>query len=326
MKFPPIYIKTEEVGRLLHELEVLKEAFALQPMPEREIKLLRAKSILKSALFSARIEGNPLTLNDVKNFSGHEDVHTQEVTNLARAYDELSLWGDREISIDLLKSMHGLVMKGLGVGSGLLRLEESAIFNAAGVAVYLTPAPGNIRTLLEACIDWIRLGGHPSPVVAGMAHYWFEKIHPFDDGNGRVGRLLSTLLLTRGGYGFASIIPFEEYLETHRDQYYAELGKDRQDATSFVEFFLTSLVSQVRLTLASIRDVQPNRLNNLLPRRAEIVEIIRDHTMVSFDFLARRFRRIPARTLHHDLAQLVKVGYVKKLGATRGAQYVLGDG
>jgi len=62
---------------------------------------------------------------------------------------------------------------------------------------------------------------------------------------------------------------------------------------------------------------------NLLSRRAEIVEIIRDHKMVSFDFIARRFRAVPTRTLHYDISQLVRFGYVKKLGNTRGAMYTM---
>lgn len=64
---------------------------------------------------------------------------------------------------------------------------------------------------------------------------------------------------------------------------------------------------------------------NLLPRRAELVEVIRDHGMVSFDFLARRFRVVTPSTLHNDLAILAKQGYIKKLGSTRGSMYVVGD-
>lgn len=84
------------------------------------------------------------------------------------------------------------------------------------------------------------------------------------------------------------------------------------------ESILKSAVSSVRITPSV-------QFFNLLPRRAEIVEVIRDHKMVSFDFIARRFRRVPTRTLHYDLAQLIRAGYVKRLGATRGAQYIIGD-
>lgn len=62
---------------------------------------------------------------------------------------------------------------------------------------------------------------------------------------------------------------------------------------------------------------------NLLPRRAEIVEIVRDHKMVSFDFIARGFAAVPKSTLHFDIQQLLKQGYIKKLGTTRGVVYTL---
>lgn len=61
--------------------------------------------------------------------------------------------------------------------------------------------------------------------------------------------------------------------------------------------------------------------DNLLPRRAEIIAIIRDHQMVSFNFLSRRFPGIPTSTLHYDLKQLVKGGFINKLGSTNGALY-----
>ena len=67
------------------------------------------------------------------------------------------------------------------------------------------------------------------------------------------------------------------------------------------------------------------RSSNLLPRRSELLEIIKDHHIVTFDFLSRRFRAVPTRTLHFDLSQMAKQGYIKKLGNTRGAVYVPAD-
>ncbi len=63
----------------------------------------------------------------------------------------------------------------------------------------------------------------------------------------------------------------------------------------------------------------------LSPRRYELVEIIREHRLVSFDFLHRRFVKVPTRTLHYDIAQLIRFGYIRRLGITRGALYALGE-
>lgn len=67
----------------------------------------------------------------------------------------------------------------------------------------------------------------------------------------------------------------------------------------------------------------PDPYDGLLPRRGEIMRLIEDHKFVTFDFLSRRFRGVPVRTLHFDLQQLVKAGLVQKVGSTRGASYTL---
>ena len=328
MKFPPVFRNTLTITRLLYDLDVLKAAAGLRPVPPSHIRFLRESSILKSSLFSARIEGNPMTMGDLRRTDMNaqsQDKHVREVTNLVTAYESVGVWKGMPLSRDLLKEMHRAVMVDLSPTAGSPRMEESAIFNAAGVAVYLTPAPKEISRLLDELIAWAGGTNDPPPVVAAVSHIWFEKIHPFDVGNGRVGRLLSSLILVRGDYGFGGIVPFEEYFEAYRQDYYDALGNDRQDVTEFVEFFLEAMVSQVKTSLSSFEDAPVFRHSDLMPRRSEIVEIVREHKLVSFDFISRRFRRIPPRTLHYDLSQLKKFGYIRRLGTTRGALYAPGE-
>jgi Fic family protein len=181
--------------------------------------------------------------------------------------------------------------------------------------------------LLDALCVYANTTKDASPVTAGVAHIWFEKIHPFLDGNGRAGRLLSSYILKKGGYDFSGLVPFEQYLDEHRDDYYYFLGRDRQDVTEFVEFYLTALLSQARVSLKAAHEAgEPDKYAHLLPRRAEIMRIIEDHKVISFDFLARRFRAIPTRTLHYDLSQLTQAGLVQKMGSTRGVVYTVKEG
>ena len=325
MKFPPIFSLTPAIKQLLYELDVLKAGYELHPVPVEQAVNLRRASLLKSSLFSARIEGNPLELVDVDDIrKDNQNTHTLEVSNLVFAYEQLSGIAEQEVTIDALKKLHALVERLLSGDAGHLRQEESAIYNQAGVAVYLTPAPQNIHTLLKALCAYVNTTkDHPS-ATAGVAHIWFEKIHPFMDGNGRVGRLLSAYILKRGGYDFGGLVPFEQYLDEHRGDYYYFLALDRQDVTEFVEFYVTALLSQARVSLKAAHEpTKPDKFAHLLPRRAEIMRMIEDHRVVSFDFLARRFRAIPTRTLHHDLSQLIKVGLVQKMGSTRGASYTI---
>jgi Fic family protein len=296
----------------------------MHPIPEKTIDIIRRQSILKSSLFSARIEGNPLTLPDITR--GNQDdksIHNLEIQNISDAYAYLQQHKAEQLSGDLLTKLHELVMQNISPEAGHYRTVDSAIFNQAGVAVYITPPPVQIRKLIGNLVDWCNSNPTSPPIMAAVCHIWFEKIHPFEDGNGRIGRLLSAFILKKSGYDFGGIVPFEEYLDNHRDAYYDALGRDSQDVTRFVEFFLEALAIQAQKSLKEAASPPEIKHPNLLPRRAEIIEIIGDHTTVTFDFLSRRFLKIPQRTLHYDLEQLVKAGLVKKLGSTRGVVYTL---
>lgn len=324
MKFPPTHTRTSKIDAFILELEALKKAFTYLRLPEKTITYLRRVSILKSSLYSARIEGNPLRPEDVSaaTVTNPHSQHKQEVANIARAFSFLERFGNQPLTIEFFKELHRIVLDTLSVSAGLLRQEESAIFNQAGIAVYLTPAPQQIIRLLDELMVYCNSGHDHPTVAASVAHIWFEKIHPFDDGNGRVGRLLLHALLGRDGYDVGGVVPLEEYLDDHREVYYDALAHDTSDVTEFVEFFLDALVVQAKKTIMQATTPVPVHRVELLPRRAEILDVIRDHKMISFDGIARRFRAVSVSTLHFDLTYLMKKNYIKKLGSTRGAVYV----
>ena len=325
MKFPPIYTKNQQINTLLTELDVLKKAFELITPAKQTLTYLRRASHLKSSLYSARIEGNPLELHDVSDtpidISG--SIHKQEIANILKAMSTIDQISTIVVDIPFLLSLHKDVLNEISSSAGKLRIEESAIFNQAGIAVYLAPAPQSISPLLDELCRFCTSENDPIPIKAAISHIWFEKIHPFVDGNGRVGRLLSLAILKTAGYDFGGIVPIEEYIESHRQEYYDVLGKDIQDVTPFIEYYLTAIVSQANKSLVEINNPVPKHRAELLPRRAELLDIIKDHKTVTFDFLTRRFRAIPTSTLHYDLIQLIKKGYIIKLGSTRGTLYAI---
>jgi Fic family protein len=323
MKFPPVFTLTPEIQKILYDLDVLKAGFMLHPLPQHQEMMIRRKTILKSSLFSARIEGNTLEATDLDTLErGNQDVEHREISNLVNAYESLPDVINRDVSLELIRELHKTVLMGISPDAGMFRTETSAIFNTAGVAVYVTPNPATLKPLLTDLCTFIYTCTYPAPVVAGISHIWFEKLHPFIDGNGRVGRTLCAFILKKGGYDFNGLVPFEEYLDTHRDDYYRELSSDTEDVTKFVRFFLSALVAQSTISLREAHTTaEDNKYLSLLPRRAEIMRIVEDHKVVTFDFLSRRFRAIPLRTLHNDIAQLVKSGHIRKMGATRGACY-----
>lgn len=326
MKLNYFYRQTKKIEEYLQKLEVLKQVVKLiPPLPHIE-ENIRHRSILKSSLFSARIEGNKLRIEEIRDENLErkpDNLAKLEVFNISKALRFLySPNCPKRMSINLLLNLHRLVMQDIHPEAGYLRKEHSAVFNQAGVAIYMTPPPNHIPLLLDKLIKKASTGKKPAPIKAALCHFAFEKIHPFLDGNGRVGRLVTTFILNKGDFDFRGLVSFEEYLDYKREAYYQLLGERGSNITHFVEFFLEGLVHQTEKVIEEIKGFKEERHeDSLLPRRREILEIIKDHQMVSFDFIRRRFVKIPESSLHYDLKKLLEGKFIKKLGSTRGVVY-----
>jgi|WetSurMetagenome_2_1015567.scaffolds.fasta_scaffold15558_3 Fic family protein len=302
-----------EINQLIMELESIKFLVNKLPVGHGIEASFRQHSLLKSAVFSARIEGFTDTLNAPK----------KESQNLLKAYHfVLSEKSPRKLSLSFIKNIHKLVLDKLAPNSGNWRTEPWAIFNQSGIAVYLAPPHFEVPELMAEYVQYInQLSDHPG-VKAAVAQFIFEKIHPFADGNGRVGRLISAFILDKNGFGFRGLAPFEEYLDSHREDYYFHL-ESGTDCSGFIQFFLEALVSQSREYMEKLTSSgQDKPENTLLPRRMEILEIIRDHPECSFDFLKRRFLAVNEKTLHNDLLTLQKDKFIRKLGITNKVVYI----
>ena len=319
------YRQTKIIADDLRRIDIAKgiiEALPILPQIEEQI---RRKSLLKSSLFSARIEGNILNMEDITSRIRSDGRRQEklEVFNILSALQWIrSPSSAKQITRKVILTIHRMVMKNLSADAGQFRREPSAIFNQAGVAVYMPPPSGDIDKLVA---EFVKIASRKSSYVcinAANAHFMFEKIHPFLDGNGRVGRLVSTFILDKNGYGFRGLVSFEELMEKNRQEYYDLLLLKGPDITSFIEFFLRILAEQAETVITSIpRESSQSDEDTLLPRRREILLIIRDHGEVSFDFIRRRFMRVTASTLHYDLKQLTRAKLIRKLGSTRGVVY-----
>ena len=319
------YRKTKKIKKLLQKLEILKQVVELLPNLPHIEENLRRKAFLKSSLFSAKIEGNKLNFEDIRNLGKNKpkSLAKIEVFNIFQAVNWLfSKRAPKRLSLSFILKLHSFVLNGISSRAGKLRRESSAIFNQAGVAVYVTPPANEIKKLLLQLIKLASQSKDPAPINSAICHFAFEKIHPFIDGNGRVGRLFSAFILIKSGYGYKGFASLEEYLEKNRQAYYDFLQVNRKDITKFIEFYLEALVIQVEKGIKKYKTSKREKpKDRLLPRRKEMLEIIKDHKMVSFDFIKRRFLAVPESTLHYDLRQLMKKGFIKKLGATRGVVY-----
>lgn len=327
MEIPLKYTITNKGISYISLIESYRTEFKSFKIPEAVFKNLKNQSLLKSSVFSAQIEGNTLTPEDITpqgEIVKEKEFERKEVENIIRA---LSFLRDRNIpdaiDVPFLLQLHSLVMNKLVHESltGKFRKEPSAIFDVNGIVVYMTPPPSEIDDLLFDLMHLINDNGNIFPLIkAPLVHICFEKIHPFMDGNGRVGRLLTQTILAKHNYHFNWLLSIEELLQEKKQTYYSLL--DQPDATGFIEFFLEIIVEEIERLKRNIETLEnPAKEDFLLPRRKEILQIIKEQKIISFDSIQRRFLKIPARTLRYDIKQLQKLGFIQKIGTTRGAMY-----
>lgn len=313
-------------------IEANKEVINAISIPHEIEENIRRQSILGSALFSARIEGNVLTRGEISSFSdlSSRDKNRIEIANLNRAInsilDKFSI-GKSIARKDILR-FHKEAMKNILADEycGKFRKGHEGVFDSFGNLVYHSPPPSMIEDLIGKLIIYINSKREASiPVKAVLVHLGLEDIHPFVDGSGRVGRLLQTAVLSMGGYAMKGLVSPEEMVDKNRSSYYRaiEVSREQNDATIFVDLMLSFLATSSTEAKNTILDKRQNYtpLDLLPPRRSEIVKIIRDHKLVSLDFLHRRFPGISPRLLSYDLKCLADAGFVVKIGKTRGALY-----
>lgn len=313
--------ETEELKALIVEIEALNRSVELMHLSTARIEIARKESLLNSALYSAKIEGNPLTIAQFK----HEpqSVHKKDVQNIARAIDWTNQIKSIVVDRELILKLHYQIMNGLTADTGKFRTEQSAVFSQAGVAVYIAPPEFEIEELISQMISAYQNNRQHPLIKAAILHYQFEKIHPFMDGNGRVGRLLIHAIMKSVQLDMSGLLSFENYLESRRELYYSLLADESKDLTELAVFLGKAMIADATTAIKSATQDRQSSSTNLLPRRQEIVNIIQDHQMVTFDMLHRRFMAVPVSTLRYDLLQLQRQGYIIKMGITKGAWYTL---
>ena len=323
MKIPPDYKITSEILNLISKVDTNLMYLSSLTIPKELKQKIQRISLLKSSLFSARIEGNPLTL-EVISKSGNDQEKNIEVFNILKAnkFLEKTIKSNFMITKKFIFDLHSLVMIGELGKTKSFRNEMGAIFNQAGVAVYLSPPPTQVNRLIDQLNNYINSNLEKFPLVCGaISHLIFEKIHPFIDGNGRVGRLLIFSILKAKGYGEGYLISFEKYLDENKSDYYYFLDQGLKSPEDYLVFMLTAFLKESEELKKQIETAQSGKATLLPPRQEEIFLIIKEHKVVSFDNIRRRFLKVPERTLRYDLKKLVDKGLTVKIGETRGSYY-----
>lgn len=212
--------------------------------------------VRKEAVLSSQIEGTQSSLSDLLRYENHEvsGVPHQDVVEVSHYVAALEhglkrIQGGFPLSLRLIREMHEILLsKGRGSSKqpGEFRRSQNWIGGTRpGNAKFVPPPPEKIMELLGALETFLHDDRLPTLVKAALAHHQFETIHPFLDGNGRLGRLLITFILCVEGIMREPMLYLSLYFKTHRQSYYdhLQLVRETGDWEEWIQFFLKGVIT-----------------------------------------------------------------------------------
>ncbi len=279
---------------------------------------LRKKNRMKTIHSSLEIEGNTLTLEQITAIVENKRVigpkkDILEVKNAIAVYNALDKLNP--YSFDSFCEAHALLMNGLIESAGRLRNRSVGIVKSSEVA-HIAPSSEMLKPLLNDLFDYIKNDDDLVLIKSCVFHYEMEFIHPFIDGNGRMGRLWQTLIL-KDSYPVFEYLPIETLIKERQEQYYESLGKSDNtgESTIFIEFMLEIILK----SLEELLKVQNVSLSNI-DRLNLFKPIVKNDYFTRKEYL-KSFREISSATASRDLKFAVENGWIEKLGDKNTTKY-----
>ena len=297
---------------------------------------LRKKNQIKTIHSSLAIEQNTLSLKQVTDIIDGKHVlgapdEIQEVKNAIEAYrlmPQLDAFKEK----DLLRA-HGLMMNDLVSNAGHYRQEGVGVFDGNGNCLHMAPPPARVPELMGDLFNWVsKTDVHPL-VHSCVFHYEFEFIHPFIDGNGRMGRFWQTMLLSRWK-GLFSWLPVETIVREHQQAYYGVIQKSDHagESTPFVEFMLRCLLDAMENYVPEVdneengglHDKLHDNLHDKFPQLSEkafsVLEVLRLHPGFNADEIAASVS-LSQRQVKTYINALKQAGLIVRVGSNKSGYW-----
>lgn len=316
--------RIERLDQDLHRYEATVEGYD---------RLLR-RSLARNAFGTASIEGNPLSLAEVESLlaAAPSAVDVQpderEILNWKAFMEDLDVPFPTEV--DQVLALHALLFEGVLKERGQLKRRQNYVVQPSTQTVHFVPsAPKTTRGELQALLTWVQRSPHPPLVRAALFFHEFQGIHPFSDGNGRIGRALFTWLLHSEGYRGIRYAPVDYAFNADRASYYENLAiveRNGYDYTPWVEYLAWILErsyedSTRRFHILEDHPRLPERQQALLEWFIRVQGPTRRALKLADAHAA--FPHVPRRSLQRDLAGLHHRGILMRTGTKRGATYRL---
>lgn len=338
---------TPEVLALIAEIDEFKGAWrALGRLAPERLRQLRKVATIESVGSSTRIEGAKLSDREVDALLGRvrsESFATrdeQEVAGYARVMDTIFAGFDSiSLTENHLKQLHAMLLryseKDVRHRGEYKKLPNQVeAFDESGKSlgvIFETTSPFDTPREMQELITWFQSAIeertlHPL-IITGVFIVVFLAIHPFQDGNGRLSRALTTLLLLQAGYAYVPYSSLESIVEQNKESYYLALRRTqstlrsgRPDWSHWLSFFLQALQKQKRRLEEKVE--RESIMRSSMPELSvRILELAAEHGQVSVGDVMRA-TQTPRATAKKRLAQLASAGHLRMVGKGRGSHYL----
>ena len=305
----------------------------------QSLKQLKSIATVLSVGASTRIEGSKMSDAEVEvllkaiDITKLEDRDSQEVVGYFETLDIISeSYQDIDISESSLKNLHNILMKYSTKDAwhkGDYKQHENVVEATHPVGtkqiIFQTTDPGYpTQEAMQGLIDWYISDKTTHPLVkCALFAYEFVSIHPFQDGNGRLSRLLATLLLLKHGYKWIQYVSFEHEIENRKSEYYRVLRgcqsqRPNENVSDWVLFFFDALINiqEHLMQKLAVRGIE----TNLSPREKAIITFIGNNPGCKSGDIAKKLG-IPAPTVKRVLPDLIEKKLIEKHGTGPGTNY-----
>ena len=274
---------------------------------------LRRTNRIRTIYSSLAIEQNTLSLEQVTAvLSGKRIIAPpKDIAEVKNAYEIYEMLDSLDpYSVDDLLKAHGVMTRGLVEESGCFRSRPVGVVDKQGNILHFGTLPDYVPELVAELLDWVRDSDFHILIKSCVFHYELELIHPFVDGNGRIGRLWHTLLLTQWKPMFAWL-PVESIIHDRQDEYYQAINRSNieGESTAFIEFMLSAIRE------ALLEAVQTGNTENMSTwdQRWHHVErfLKKNGTITNAD--VRELFGVSSATANRILAKMTEEGHIQKI-------------
>ena len=276
---------------------------------------LRKTNRIRTIHGSLAIEQNTLSLEQVTAVLNGKQVlappkDIAEVKNAYEIYERLDELDP--YSVDDLLTAHGIMTRGLVEESGVFRSRPVGVVDQEGHVLHFGTLPQYVPDLVMELLDWVKDSDIHMLIRSCVFHYELELIHPFTDGNGRIGRLWHTLLLSKWNPTFAWL-PVESMIHARQSEYYAAINtsNDAAETTVFIEFMLSTIKASLIDAINVSDGMSDGTMDKAAMRWKQIEKFLQTHEFI-MNADVRALCGVSAATANRILASLVEEGRLVK--------------